>query len=326
MAFFHLALIAALALAVSADGSCSDFLLLCRPSNRQIVYACLPSRHTRQLFWDANISPTKIAVDQLHSRLYMVDSRNVRIVWTNLITSGEGTKLMTDGQIRNAAQNMDVKTMTIDPHGNLFFTGKSTLPNPGVVVDYQIYKQSLGNINSNTDVPQVLWASGEGVTQPADMITDGFSLYWVNGQEESKVVLAAAGVGGSRLATKGVRYLVEDVPVATSVALGPRHVYYCRDNKVFGMPRSSAVGGTVALINDQCEHCSGLTTDGENTGYAACNGEVFSFATGELGLQDLNSVLEQPDLGSIALLHTSGSGAMAIALHVGALALFAFLV
>ena len=73
------------------------FMILQRPASSMVVYSCLPSTRTRQLFWNENVAVQKIAVDQKNGRLFMIDSKNARIVWTNLIVSGDGTKLMTDG-------------------------------------------------------------------------------------------------------------------------------------------------------------------------------------------------------------------------------------
>ena len=137
------------------------------------MYSIPPSKATRQLFWHKEVAASQIAVDSLNMRLFMLDSSNNRIVWTNLIVNSGNCRLMTDGVVYTAVEGVQVQALALDPHGALFYAGRDL-----DATEDQIYEVPLEALNSaarNMNDHRLIVSSSDGnIAQPTAMATDGY--------------------------------------------------------------------------------------------------------------------------------------------------------
>lgn len=120
------------------------------------------------LITDALIHPQGLAVDQYRKRLLVGDPNLNKLVMYELSSNGD---TLTAGEQKTVANDVEVRWVTTDGIGNVYFTDE---------LDNSILKVSAEKVDDADATPQVLYNNKDLVSSPGGLTTDNFYLYWVN--------------------------------------------------------------------------------------------------------------------------------------------------
>ena len=120
-----------------------------------------------------------------------------RVVWTKLIVNFANCRLMTDGVLRTAVENVRVRALALDPYGALFYAGGDLDSSADEIFEVPEAVIAAGTNDANTH-RRIVSSDDSNMGQPTTMATDGFYLYWTNhvitDADPQETTIARAGV------------------------------------------------------------------------------------------------------------------------------------
>jgi len=299
----------------------TKFLIVSTPRTPRIYYMKVshgdlrykPAAQMQPLIDTGLVHPQGLALDQRRSQLYVADPDSRRIFAYPLSAS---TTSLTAGEPVVCADNVEARWVTLDGHGNLFFSDEP---------QNQILKISALQLAAGDMTPTVVY-DGKDSTQvsfPGGVAVDALHAYWVNKQagiEVGSLIEAPVAPSATRKlasgspspATQGrldgsMMALSKVADKSYGVCLAPQNIY-------FTQPEATLIGvrkdrSHAATISNRLRNPRGCAWDGDGTVYVADRGAgaVFSFAANmpELSAVQLTKTADLEDAFGVAIFSTA---------------------
>eukprot|EP00403_Amphidinium_massartii_P008484 CAMPEP_0178409008 /NCGR_PEP_ID=MMETSP0689_2-20121128/20238_1 /TAXON_ID=160604 /ORGANISM="Amphidinium massartii, Strain CS-259" /LENGTH=387 /DNA_ID=CAMNT_0020030131 /DNA_START=31 /DNA_END=1192 /DNA_ORIENTATION=+ len=279
------------------------YLIASVPHSKQVVYCQPPDNVWRPLVLNNVTTPTSVAVDSTHNRLYVADPPAGRIYWYNLIRRSNGF-LMTSGLQYVAVHGYVAHWIAVNGQGDLYFTGHEVVRPPQSVYD-AIYRQDIGHIEAGNalDVVEVYSRSNSGVPSPkvfmpSGIAVDTFYIFWGN-QDQGSVSGSVNKASRQNIETKiqVMESLTNSINEVRGLAASDGNVYYIGIDGVHGVAKAASGSSTAATLVahkpvDPAQEWDpkSLAYDGGGTLYVSdfLNGKVYSMAGSDLNPHNMS--------------------------------------
>lgn len=275
MALARLAAFAGLALlqlGVHAYNELDQFLIVSSSATHQIAYAPIPQNAMpgqltlKTLITNGLTYPQGLAVDPWRRYLYVADPTLNQLVYYILYPSGAYRLDVSKQYV--AANDVEVRWVSVDSLGNVYFTVEST---------QMVMRITADQLDRADTRPQVVFEGAKSpfVSAPGGIAIDNYFAYWTN-----KLDPAKAGTLVRSLHAPGSNTtLISDINVKCyGVCTAVNNVFFTAEAKnIYGISR---LGGTQPVtVANSFEEARGCAWDGENTVYVADKKKnaVFSF-------------------------------------------------
>lgn len=313
----------------------NKYIICSFPNQKGIHYLHLPDTYWRPLVIGNLPNPQALAVDALHSRLFVADQTNNNIYWYQLFTSPDG-QLETDGTQHVALEGYNAYWMAVNGVGDLYFTGKQTVPAPESSYD-AIWRLDANRIAiADMSVIEVYSRSNSGqpnpaVWMPSGIAVDSFNIYWGNqekGKDHGSVVQGSRQNIGKKsdiqlsqlsVALNEVRGMAD---AGTRIAyVSPSGIYAVEKSRA-GDPFTEENDGLIALppgsdSNGQFDPRS-IAWDGYGTMYLTdmYSGRIYTVPCLDNNQHTLTVFADAPGVFGIALLRYTGLQSRAVRTHL----------
>jgi len=260
MHFANLALCALLAGVKAVEDN--KYLILSAPRLSKVVYMKIgdPDRTTQPLVESGLKSPQGVAVDQKRQKLYVADPDSRKIFSYSLVFNNG--VLITDGNQKVAAQNVEARWVAVDGVGNIFFTDER---------DNLVQRVNAEKILRGDPTPTVLY-NGINVAQvsaPGGIAVDNFHVFWANkavGTLVGSVVKGYENPPETNVAAS-VKAIAKNAVKVYGVCISQSNVFYSdKETYLYAVKKS---GGAIATVTDKLMQPRGCSWDGDGTVYVA---------------------------------------------------------
>jgi len=316
-----------------------QFLLISSPREMKVVYSVVTpgqaaGSKVAPVVDSGLLGPQGIAVDRVRGILYIADPPSQKIFSYNLRVS-DGM-MMSDGKQVTIVEGQEVVWVSVDSHGNLYYT--SSLSNEVLSVDREVLSKIqseeisasalktesqhaadvakdlaanklLESENLPTPRPvlkptiKVLYSQAEGedsASAPAGIAADGIAVYWGNGASGTTL---GSLIGGQRQPSEGqaVNKIAANTNTAYGVACSSNAVFYTDKTQfVYGVKKA---GGTPEKMTTTLQSPRGLAWDGDGTVFVAdqASNMVYSFPSGRLAPASLARTVSLHDAFGLAI-------------------------
>mmetsp|Transcript_35108 Transcript_35108/g.76855 ORF Transcript_35108/g.76855 Transcript_35108/m.76855 type:complete len:319 (-) Transcript_35108:29-985(-) len=294
-------------------GEPSKFLLVSAPRLGRVVYYQVNGGKQDgepSMLIDSGLKvPQGLAVDQKRGVLYVADVDSKKIFSYQLMFNNG--QLMTDGQQKVAAQDVEARWVAVDGVGSIFFTDeKKNL----------VQKVSASSMLRGSTKPETLY-SGENVSTvsaPGGVAADNFFVYWTNKAAGTSVgsVISGYETPPDTGTAPSDRAIAMNTVKAYSVCLAQNNAFFTdAQRRVYGVRKT---GGAIAVISEQLQSPRGCVWDGDGTVYVADKGagKVFSFpgSMRTLTPQRMEEVLTFEDAFGLAVVSAVSAPGVIVAL------------
>lgn len=257
-----------LALRASAFGEAPKYLIVTAPSRSTIAYVKLPASgapptpgEPMRTLIDKGIQvPQGIAVDEYRNRLYVADPNLGKLVAYDLRPRADELSV---GKQWTVAAGVEVRSVTLDGLGNVYFTEEPT---------QRIMKVTAQMIERGEQTPIVLYDGGSvsEVSAPGGIASDNYFVYWLNkasGQQVGSVVRGGVEAGTGAAAPVG---LASNAMKCYGICIALGNVFYSDETKnLYGLNRASTVKHDPVAISTTFQEPRGCAFDGDGTVYVA---------------------------------------------------------
>lgn len=311
------------------------------PTEGKIVYLKQGQAVLRDLLVGGQMSFGCIAIDQVNARLYSADNAIFTIWWYQLVALPDG-RLTTDGRKHKAVGPILSHVMEVDGSGNLYVGGQAqrdvtpSLPAPPVAIHKFAWFQLLTNDPTVYAPNGVINSANSGgkLHNPSAMATDGFRLFFGNGnQGGTHGTLLESTTGGG-----GIKTQVDQGESLGSVAITPDVIFYSTENGVFaigaykaeegcGKPADTkktpinpvmlsmkkAPQGPCHKITSEISNTKGMVWDGDGTVYTLDPAKgIYSFPSGNMEEHKVKELVSVSGLTDMSMLQVSNPAAKAV--------------
>jgi len=254
----------------------NKFLIITSPALAKIVYTVIPDSgepSDPEVLIDSGLKlPQGICVDHKRSKLLVADPDLRKILAYTL--SSSGTTLLTQGEPSIAAQDVEVRWVSIDGRGSVFFTDEA---------NGRIMKVSGEQLRKGNPTPVVIYDSSATthVSAPGGIAVDNFHVYWSNKASgtQNGVGSVVRGFETPRgAASSSILAIASNTEKVYGVCLSENNVFYTDTEKaVYGVKKK---GSAIAVVSDKFQEPRGCVWDGDGTVFVADKkaGTVYSFA------------------------------------------------
>lgn len=212
-----------------------------------------------------------MAVDDYRKRLFVADPNLGKLVGYDIIHNGDALSV---GKMWTVAEGVEVRSVTVDGLGNVYFTEEPT---------QQIMKVTAAMIDAGQTVPLVLY-DGRSVAQvsaPGGITADSFFVYWLNkaSGEQVGTVVRAGAVPGNSSALAPIS-LASNAMKCYGICLALDTVFYTDEsNNLYGVKRASTARHEPVTISSTLGEPRGCAFDGAGTVYVAdkVTNSIFQF-------------------------------------------------
>lgn len=250
----------------NAYNEMDKFLIVSSSATHTVAYAPIPTQKIpgevklRTLIDSGLTFPQGLAVDPWRRYLYVADPTLNDLVYYVLDPSSED-RLYVGGQ-KIAAKGVEVRWVTVDNLGNVYFTVEST---------QQIMRITAEMLDAGDTAAQVVFAStgihqSPMVSAPGGIAMDNYYAYWTNklNPDRAGAVVRSLHAPGSKTADLTASMGVKSYGVCIAV----NNIFFTGEVKnLYGISR---LGGSrpVTVVNT-FEEARGCAWDGQNTVYVA---------------------------------------------------------
>jgi hypothetical protein len=325
-----------------------QYLLISSPREMKVVYSVVtPGKaagsQVAPVVDSGLLGPEGIAVDRVRGILYIADPPSQKIFSYQLrVTDG---MLVSDGKQVTIVEGQEVVWVSVDSHGNLYYT--TALTNEVLMVERpvlskiqsdEILASSLKTESQhaadvakelaatklleqeNLPTPRptikptihVLYSKMEGedsASAPAGIAADGINVYWGNGASGTTL---GSLITGSRHPADGqaVIKLATNTNTAYGVTTSSNAVFYTDKTQfVYGVKKA---GGTPEKMTTQLQSPRGLAWDGDGTVFVAdqAGSIVYSFPSGRIAPAGLSRTTALHDAFGLAIISKDDPFAM----------------
>mmetsp|Transcript_46484 Transcript_46484/g.85178 ORF Transcript_46484/g.85178 Transcript_46484/m.85178 type:complete len:379 (-) Transcript_46484:86-1222(-) len=281
------------------------YLFASIPHSRQVVYCNPPDNVWRPVVISNVTTPGAIAVDSLHSRLFIADAPEAQIYWYSIRPQANG-HLRTSGVKHVAVHGYVANWIAVNGQGDLYFTGHEVVKAPESVYD-AIFRQDVAHIERGNalDVTEVYARSNSGVPtprvyKPSGISVDTFYIFWGNSDEG----LTAGSLNkASRMNIETKIQVMNSLSLALSEVTGVQatnsYVYFAAQDGVHGLekntdPASDEVPADTLIAGPPVDPSQDwdpktLAWDGGGTLYLSdpMNGKVYEVPGNDLSLHNM---------------------------------------
>lgn len=308
------------------------YLISSYPNLRQVAYLHLPDNVWRPLVVGEIEAPRAVAVDPLHSKLYVSDPPQGKIFSYNLLRDEGNGLLMTDGHQHVAVEGFEAHWMSVDGVGDLYFTGKEAVAPPQSSYD-AIYRHDWAQLEQGVTInPNEVYSrpnSGNPnprVWMPSGIAVDSFFVYWANqerGADHGSVVKGSRqNLGGSAEAVLST--LTSQNEEVRGMAATGTLLYYVTPDGVYAIPKT---GTSASLLsppppeNDENEPWDprSIAWDGGGTLYFTDNmaGRIYSVPAGDTLPHDITRFADAPGVHGVTILQLNNARSAAARIAEG---------
>jgi len=300
---------------VAPVADATGYLVVSSPNQKAVMYAKLltaaeQARGDQMNLFDLGITavshPLSIAVDSLRGVLYVSDPQAKTVLAMRISEATDNAGRLFVDSPSTVLSDWVVHGLAVDNSGTLFAAdherNKIVAIRGRTVLD-RLNSANKGNISAvaNTDLYTATDVSN--IKAPQGMATDGFQVYWANGQEgTSKGTIVKGAEERGDNPQDSITQLDASSDAAYGVCLTPTRVFYTYGNGVFTMPTN---GGTQVKVNDGFNAPRGCVYDGDGTVFVADRtaGKVYSFSGGatNMDLRPISVALTMSDAYGLAL-------------------------
>jgi len=307
--------VALLICAVSvAPADChSGYVFVSSPADKSVYYAKMltaAEQATNQpmalkTLSDALERPLGLAVDASRGVLYVADPGKKAVVGFRVYEhpSEVGTGTLSHDAPMMVMHDIDAHWVAVNSVGTLFASD----PNEGMIwtIPAENIQARLDGKKAEDAVRLYSQFQQVPIRMPQGLATDGWKLFWANGQDGAQVGTVIQGVEdtGGQQPLDTTQSMNKQSESAFGVCITSSRIYYTnRENNVFSI-RADGSGRRVS-VTDQLQEPRGCAYDGDGTVFVADRkmGKVFSFAgaAANLGSRIMTPVLEVADAYGVA--------------------------
>lgn len=318
-----------------------QYLLISSPREMKVVYSVVTpgqaaGSQVAPVVDSGLLGPEGIAVDRVRGILYIADPPSQKIFSYQLSVNPTGM-LVSDGKQVTIVQGVEVVWLSVDSHGNLYYT--SALSNEVLAIDRAVLSkiqtdeitasslktesQHAADVakelaasklleQENLPTPRptlkptihVLYSKMEGedsASAPAGIAADGITVYWGNGASGTTLGALIAGMRNPAEG-QGVTKLGSNTNTAYGVATSSNAVFYTDKTQfVYGVKKA---GGTPEKMTTQLQSPRGLVWDGDGTVFVAdqASSMVYSFPSGRIAPASLSRTTALHDAFGLAII------------------------
>jgi sugar lactone lactonase YvrE len=245
-----------------AYGELNKFLIVSSSVTHDVAYAPVTRDSKpkvvklRQLISDGLTFPQGLAVDQWRRYLYVADPTLKKLVY--YVLDASGADRLDVGKQQVAADGVEVRWVSCDSMGNVYFTEEST---------QRIMRITSTMLDSGTILPEVVFqgTKSPSVNAPGGIAMDNYFVYWVNKLDPTKAGTLIKAQHAPNSTTKDMTKL--DVK-SYGVCLAANNIFFTTEQKnLYGVPRLGGV--SPVAISSEFGEARGCAYDGTNTVYVA---------------------------------------------------------
>merc|ERR1719506_910393 len=325
-----------------------QYLLISSPREMKVVYSVVtPGKaagsQVAPVVDSGLLGPEGIAVDRVRGILYIADPPSQKIFSYQLRVSNQ--LLVSDGKQVTIVEGQEVVWLSVDSHGNLYYT--SALSNEVLSIDRAVLSKiqsdeitasalktesqhaadvakelaankALEQENLPTPRPalkptiHVLYSKMEGedsASAPAGISAEGITVYWGNGASGTTL---GAMIAGQMHPAEGqsVVKLGSNTNTAYGVCTSSNSVFYTDKTQfVYGVKKA---GGTPEKMTTMLQSPRGLAWDGDGTVFVADQAAnmVYSFPSGRIAPASLTRTTSLHDAFGLAIVSKDDPFAM----------------
>lgn len=200
--------------------------------------------------------PQGLAVDAWRKYLYVADPTLNELVYYVLDPRSEDRLYV--GKQRVAAKGVEVRWVTCDNIGNVYFTVEST---------QRIMRITAAKLDAGDTTPEVVFEGSQSpsVSAPGGIAMDNYFTYWTNKLDPDK----AGTVVRSLLAVNSeTKELTKTNIKSYGICMAVNNVFFTDETRnLFGISRLG--GDSPTKVSDAFEEPRGCAWDGQNTVYVA---------------------------------------------------------
>jgi len=257
------------------------FLIVSSSATHQIAYAPLPQDELpgevklRTLISSGLTFPQGLAVDAWRKYLYVADPTLNKLVYYVLDPRSEERLYV--GSQKTAATGVEVRWVTVDNLGNVYFTVEST---------QRVMRITAAQLDRGDTSPEIVFEGSKSasVSAPGGIAIDNYHAYWTNKLNPDKAgsivrSLHAPGSATSDLASIKAK--------CYGVCMAVNNVFFTDETRnMYGINRLG--GNTPVTVSTAFEEARGCAFDGLNTVYVADKKKnaVYSFAANQETLRE----------------------------------------
>lgn len=229
----------------------------------------------RQLIGTGLQYPQGLAMDSYRNYLYVADPGLQKLV-RYPITTGRGDALYAGAQ-EVVAQFVEVRAVSVDGFGNVYFTEEPT---------QNIWRVTWDSMVAGTMVPESVYNAStlSSVSAPGGIAVDNFFIYWVNKASGTSAGTLVRGhhkppsAGMNITATTNV--LASNSAKCYGVCIARGNIFYTDDqSSLYGIQRSATARHDPVVVTTGLQEPRGCAYDGTGTVYVADKAQnaVFQF-------------------------------------------------
>lgn len=303
------------------------YLISSFPNLRQVAYLHLPDNVWRPLVIQHTEAPRAVAVDPLHSKLYVSDPPQNKIFSYTLLRDEDNGYLMTDGHQHVAVEGYEAYWMAVNGVGDLYFTGKEAVAPPQSSYD-AVYRHDWTQLEQGISIEPIEVYSRPNtgnpnpkVWMPSGIAVDSFFIYWGNqerGSDHGSVNKGSRqniGAGSEHITTT---LTSEHEEVRGMTATGTL-LYYLTPEGVYGIPKTGTSASQLSPPppendeNDPWDPRS-IAWDGGGTMYFSDNmaGRIYSIPAGDTLPHTIHRFAEAPGVHGVCIFQFSGARSASI--------------
>jgi len=248
------------------------YLIVSSSVTHQIAYSpisqqVMPGKvQLRTLISSGLTYPQGMAVDPWRKHLYVADPTLGKLVYYVLDPYNEETLYVGPQQL--AAAGVEVRWVSVDSLGNVYFTVEST---------QQVMRITAGNLDKGITVPEVVFEGAKNgmVSAPGGIAIDNYFAYWTNKLNPEKAGTIVRGFHGVESATTD---LANTNVKSYGVCMAVDNVFFTAENSdLYGISRLG--GNKPVTVSSAYGEPRGCAWDGQNNVYVADKKQnaVFAF-------------------------------------------------
>lgn len=256
---------------VRAFGEPQKYLIVTAPTTSRIAYIKLPGNGRplepgdsfRTLLETGLSVPHGVAVDEYRKKLYVADPGLQKLVAYDLKHNGDALDV---GSKKTIADNVEVRWVTVDGIGNVFFTDEPR---------NRIMRVSATQIEDGNTTADILYdgLQTEKVSAPGGIITDNFFVYWLNKVSGTQVGSLMRAPSSKYLANAStpITALTNNAVKCYGVCMALNNMFYSDEGvNLYGVKRT---GTGLQTVSGSLVEPRGCAFDGIGTLYIADKGQ-----------------------------------------------------
>jgi DNA-binding beta-propeller fold protein YncE len=247
---------------VEAYGELRKFLFVSSSDTHQVAYAPLALDKVgaevklRTLIDSGLTYPQGLAVDPWRRYLYVADPTLKMLVYYELTPRGEDRVYVGDQMV--AAKGVEVRWVSVDSLGNVYFTEEST---------QRIMRVTAANLDAGKTAPELVFegSSSSMVSAPGGIAIDNYFAFWTNKLNPAQAGTVARSLHAPKSETKGLANINAK---CYGVCMAVNNVFFTEETKnVYGLHRNG--GKAPVKVSSSFQEPRGCAFDGQNTIYVA---------------------------------------------------------